>query len=91
MVDDSDEEDVLAAVMHGQPAVQRKNALRFGDKFTKKPIQIGKYLVMLGRIHVHLMDLETRETKVLISIGEDQAEKVGYLLRQNPDMIADAM
>lgn len=32
---------------------------KFGDKFTKKPIQIGKYLVLLGRIHVQLFDLET--------------------------------
>ena len=44
---------------------------QFGDKFTKRPLQYGKYLVLLGRLHIHVMDLETLETKVLISVGED--------------------
>lgn len=30
----------------------KKIKFKFGDKFTKKPIQHGKYLVLLGRIHI---------------------------------------
>lgn len=61
--------------------MRRDIAFRLGDKFTKKPLQFGKYLVLLGRIHVHLYNLEDHSTKILVSIGEDQAEKVGQLLR----------
>lgn len=68
------------------PEVQ-KIKFKFGDKFTKKPIQHGKYLVMLGRIHIQLFDLETFETKILLSVGEDQAEKLGQLLKENPLML----
>ena len=45
---------------------------------------MGKYLVFLGRIHIQLFDTETLETKILLSVGEDQAEKFGQLLKENP-------
>ena len=68
-------------------SLKRDVAFRFGDKFTKKPIQFGKYLVLLGRIHIHLFDLTTFKTKILISVGEDQAEKIGLILKQNPNYV----
>lgn len=64
---------------------------QFGDKFTKRPLQYGKYLVLLGRLHIHVMDLETLETRVLISVGEDQAEKVGDMLHGNPQLLEQAL
>ena len=66
---------------------QKAVKFRCGDKFTKKPIQYGKYLVLLGRIHIHLFDTETLETKILLHVGEDQAEKFGQHLKENPNMI----
>lgn len=65
----------------------RQIKFKYGDKFTKKPIQMGKYLVFLGRIHIQLFDTETLETKILLSVGEDQAEKFGQLLKENPQML----
>ena len=64
---------------------------QFGDKFTKRPLQYGKHLVLLGRLHIHVMDLETLETRVLISVGEDQAEKVGEMLRANDQLLEQAL
>lgn len=64
---------------------------QFGDKFTKRPLQYGKHLVLLGRLHIHVMDLETLETRVLISVGEDQAEKVGEMLRGNEQLLEQAL
>jgi hypothetical protein len=61
--------------------------LKFGDKFTKKPLQVGKYLILLGRIHIHLFDLETFKTKIITSSGEDRAEKLGHQLKSNPEML----
>ncbi len=46
---------------------------------------------MLGRLHIHVMDLETLETKVLISVGEDQAEKVGEMLQANEELREQAL
>lgn len=64
---------------------------QFGDKFTKRPLQHGKHLVLLGRLHIHVMDLETLETRVLISVGEDAAEKVGEMLRGNAQLLEQAL
>ena len=33
-----------------------------------------------------MFDLDTFETKILTNVGEDQAERVGYLLKTNPDV-----
>ena len=62
----------------------RQIKFKFGDKYTKKPIQYGKYLIFLGRIHIQLFDTESLETKILLSVGEDQAEKVGQWMKENP-------
>lgn len=64
---------------------------KFGDKFTKKPLQVGKHLILLGRIHIQVFDLETFQTKIVLSGGEDQAEKLGQLLRSNPEMLQKAI
>ena len=70
-------------------SIKRNIAFKFGDKFTKRPIQFGKYLVLLGRLHIHLFDVTTFQTKILISVGEDQAEKIGVILKQNPEYIKE--
>ena len=91
---DNDEEsssDSAEPMMEFNPAVRRNLGFKLGDKFTKKPLQYGKWLVFLGRIHVHMFNLEDFSTRILVSIGEDQAEKVGALLRKNPELIADAV
>lgn len=67
----SDEDQVVSKVIK----------FKFGDKFTKKPLQYENYLILLGRIHVQIFDLETFQTKILLSAGEDQAEKLGALLK----------
>ena len=32
--------------------VEKPVKFKFGDKFTKKPLHIGKHLILLGRIHI---------------------------------------
>ena len=73
---------------HGRDyLVEKVIKFKFGDKFTKKPLQVGKYLILLGRIHIQVFDLESFQTKIVLSGGEDQAEKLGQLLKSNPDML----
>lgn len=75
-------------------AVQKKSrqfALHGGDKFTKRPLQYGKYLILLGRLHIQLLDLETLETMVLDHTGEDAAEKLGDVLQDDEDLLAQAL
>lgn len=57
--------------------VEKPVKFKFGDKFTKKPLHVGKHLILLGRIHIQVFDLETFQTKIVLSGGEDQAEKLG--------------
>ena len=64
-------------------------SVKYGDKFTKKPIEYGKYLILLGRTHIHLFDLETFSSKVLLKMGEDRAENLGNLLKINPESFID--
>lgn len=71
--------------------VEKPIKFKFGDKFTKKPLHVGKYLILLGRIHIQLFDLESFQTKIVLSGGEDQAEKLGQLLKSNPEMLQKAL
>ena len=77
---------------HGRDyLVEKAIKFKFGDKFTKKPLQVGKYLILLGRIHIQVFDLESFQTKIILSGGEDQAEKLGQLLKSNPEMLQKAL
>ena len=62
---------------------QKMIKLKFGDKFTKKPIQVKDEIVLLGRSHIHVINSKDWSTKVLISVGEDFAEKAAFTLKQN--------
>ena len=39
---------------------------------------------MLGRVHIQMLNLENFETKIIKSIGEDHAERIGEYMKQNP-------
>ena len=58
-------------------------ALKYGDKFTKKPLLWESSLVLFGRLHIQTFDLGTFQSGVLISRGEDDAERIGEYIQQN--------
>lgn len=60
-----------SATSEGEEDEDSDVTLKFGDKFTKKPIQRGKHLILLGRMHLHLFNLETFSSKILLKVGED--------------------
>ena len=45
--------------------------MRAGDKFTKKPVKVGDNLVLLGRLHIHIFNLNTFKTAIIYDGGED--------------------
>ena len=46
--------------------IQRKQIyLPYGDKFTKKPLQYGKFLILLGRCHILVFNMQTLQSKML--------------------------
>ena len=53
--------------------------LCIGDKFTKQPLWYGKHLIMLGREHIHTLNLETGVTNARINRGENKAEFTGKI------------
>lgn len=57
--------------------------LPYGDKFTKKPLQRGKYLILLGRMHIQAFNMQNFTTKILLYHGEDQAERQGQALKRD--------
>lgn len=82
----SGEEIVESSQTSKQNQHQDRVQFKIADKFTKKPLKCDKYLVFLGRSHIQMFDSDTFKTKILINVGEDQAERVGYLLKTNPDV-----
>lgn len=54
----------------------------YGDKFTKRPIQHGRHLILLGRMHLFTFDVVSFESKMLQFYGEDYAEKQGQYLKK---------
>jgi len=70
----SEMDDEMMAEDHDYPEEEltsKRIRFKFGDKFTKKPLQYRNNLVLLGRTHIQILDLETFETKFLSSVGED--------------------
>ena len=53
-----------------------------GDKITKRPLQHGKYLIILGRTHIHLFDVQNFTSHYLHNCGEDDAEKWAVKVRE---------
>ena len=56
--------------------------LQQGDKITKKPVQYGHYLVIRGRSHIHLFDVQTFTSHYLPNSGEDNAEKLSIKVKE---------
>ena len=56
--------------------------LKDGDKFTKQPVWIGKHLFMLGRDHIHSLNLESGFVNSWTYLGENAAERAGLEARQ---------
>ena len=48
-----------------------------GDKFTKQPVWKGKHLFMLGREHIHALNLESGFITYWSYQGENTAETAG--------------
>ena len=75
---DDDAEEINTFVADSK---QKMIKLKFGDKFTKKPIQVKDDIILLGRSHIHVINSKDWSTKVLISVGEDFAEKAAFTLK----------
>jgi short-subunit dehydrogenase involved in D-alanine esterification of teichoic acids len=43
---------------------------------TKRPIEAGNWIIIQGRIHVHLYNIKTQEVRILSMYGENRAEKI---------------
>jgi len=76
MEDEDDDAGNLDIIESAADQERRKQVnLPYGDKFTKKPLQAGKYLILLGRMHIQAFSVQDFRTKILFSHGEDQAER----------------
>ena len=53
-----------------------------GDKVTKRPLQHGRYLIFLGRTHIHIFDVCSFTSHYLPNQGEDNAEKWAIKIRE---------
>ena len=65
--------------------------LDVGDKFTKQPLWYGKHLIMLGREHIHTLNLETGFTYSLPNRGENRAEAEGKIASVSIPMNIESM
>jgi len=41
---------------------------------TKRPVSIGNKVILLGRKHIHYVDMKKKEVKCVSNFGEDRAE-----------------
>jgi hypothetical protein len=44
------------------------------DKFTKKPLRYKNWLILFGREHIHMFNLENFETRIIRNKGESFVE-----------------
>ena len=62
--------------------------LKIPDMVTKRPIQSGNMVWMLGRRHIHCFDMQTKTFSVVQGAGEDGAEQAAKI-RAEVDKICE--
>ena len=59
--DDEDFENSVAKLGYAAEPYE----LVAGDKFTKQPVWYGEYMFMLGRQHIHIMNVNTGRIQII--------------------------
>ena len=44
------------------------------DMITKRPVAVGNWLIIQGRLHIHMFNIKTKESRALYRYGEDKVE-----------------
>lgn len=71
----------IAQIRKNDRYQRRRIYLQNGDKYTKKPLQYCKYLILLGRMHIQVFNVANFTTSIVQNNGEDYAEKFGQKMK----------